>query len=235
MDAVKELKEEVPTKAVEVVVAEPIVNDSSQGLAQLYLDLQPYAFRVRRCAFSLLMFSIFNLCSLEGIFGMVAACGVLCCAAPGSLGVAYAARCARISATIAAGLALSHVVVLSMVSFAVLPEMPHALDRACEGATPASPFALHMLTDKHAAAETVALGLSHAARKLQEVGVPMLAPALPESQRCEEMARMMSKAAQPFIASVIIMRFGLFLSAFMLSVASGILIRKARSFGANAM
>jgi hypothetical protein len=118
------------TVIVEVVQV-PTVNDSSEGLSRMYNDLAPLAARVRGSATMLLFFSCLFMGTLEGLFGLIAATGVLCCAAPGSLGVAYAARCTRITATIAAVLAFMHVMCLTTFAVAVLPEMPYALDRAC--------------------------------------------------------------------------------------------------------
>lgn len=129
----KELKVAVEEPQVAVPV-EPVVNDSSAGLARMYQDLNPPANRLRACATVLMLFSVLFLGSLEGLFGFLAAAGVLCCAAPGSLGTAYAARCTKILATISAALALMHVVCLSTFAVAVMPEMPQAFRHACNEA-----------------------------------------------------------------------------------------------------
>merc|ERR1719375_2470024 len=70
--------------------------------------------------------------TLEGFFGLMAAAGVLCCAAPGSLGTAYASRCTKTLAVICASLAAFHLIAISVFSIAVLPEMPHAVMDMCE-------------------------------------------------------------------------------------------------------
>ena len=64
----------------------------------MYADLDPLARHVRSAACTLLMFSFFFCGTLEGLFGLLAASCVLCCAAPGSLGVAHSSRCAKICA-----------------------------------------------------------------------------------------------------------------------------------------
>ena len=88
----------------------------------MYADLAPEALRVRSAACFLLGVSMFMCGSLEGFMGIIAACTILCCAAPGSLGTAYAARCARVAALLAAGFGAVHLVALSLFSVAVLPE-----------------------------------------------------------------------------------------------------------------
>merc|ERR1719183_2450987 len=104
-------------------VAVPVINDSSSGLAQMYQDLNKPAAYLRSSATTLLLISIFFCGSLEGIFGLIAACGVLCCAAPGSLGTAYAARCTRIAAVLCAALALGQFLCLGALSM-MMPHMP---------------------------------------------------------------------------------------------------------------
>ena len=85
------------------VTVVPSQNDSSEGLANMYRDLAPAADRLRASAFSLLLLSFFFCGTLEGMFGLIAAASVLCCAAPGSLSTAYAARCTRIAAIVWCG------------------------------------------------------------------------------------------------------------------------------------
>lgn len=127
--------------------AVPVVNDSAEGLAQMYQDLDPLAIRLKSAAFSLLFFSLFFIGSLEGLFGLVAAMGVLCCSAPGSLGTAYAARCTRIMAMVAASLALIHIFCLSAFSLVVMPNMPHAFHHVCaQEASVAAPQAAGHIT-----------------------------------------------------------------------------------------
>merc|ERR1719335_1237158 len=130
-------KEDVQTAqplepSVEAVIVVETQNDSSEGLKRMYEDLEPLAKRLRSAATCLLFFSIMFMGSLEGLFGLVAATGVLCCAAPGSLGTAYAARCTRITAIICASLALMHLLCISTFATIVLPEMPAAIAKACE-------------------------------------------------------------------------------------------------------
>ena len=64
----------------------------------MYADLEPLARAVKSAACSLLMFSMLFCGTLEGLFGLMAATSVLCCTAPGSLGVAHSSRCAKICA-----------------------------------------------------------------------------------------------------------------------------------------
>jgi hypothetical protein len=105
--------------------------DSSEGLARMYADLDPLARHVRSAACTLLMFSFFFCGTLEGLFGLLAASCVLCCAAPGSLGVAHSSRCAKICAIFTATLALFHLLAISTFSIAVLPTMPVAVAQQC--------------------------------------------------------------------------------------------------------
>ena len=97
----------------------------------MYEDLAPYAMAVHSAAVPLLFFSAFYAGTLEGMFGLIAASGVLCCAAPGSLGVAHAAKCTRICALIAAMLALIHIFCITTFALFVMPEMPKAFHQAC--------------------------------------------------------------------------------------------------------
>ena len=78
------------------VVAEPVVvvAQPADTLTQMQIELQPLARKVRTAAAVLLIFSLLRMCSPAGFFGLIAASSVLCCAAPGSLGTAYASRCA---------------------------------------------------------------------------------------------------------------------------------------------
>jgi len=111
-----------------------VVTDSAAGLAQMYQDLAPLAARLRSAALPLLFFSILFMGSLEGMFGLAAAMGILCCSAPGSLGLAYSARCARVNALIAATIALMHIFCLSGFALFILPDMPHAFRHVCADA-----------------------------------------------------------------------------------------------------
>lgn len=93
----KTAPEEMPPVAVvEVEKVEgataPAVNDTSDALQRMVNDLTPLAARLKAAATGLLLISILMCGSLEGLFGMFAAMGVLCCAAPGTLGTAVRAR-----------------------------------------------------------------------------------------------------------------------------------------------
>lgn len=233
---------------VKIQVAEELKpqNDSSSGLAQLYNDLAPDAARLRRCAHFLMFFSILHLCSLEGMFGLIAAASVLCCAAPGSLGTAYAARCTRVAATICAGLALSHVLVLTLFASTVMPELPKALDEACAGLhqdhihafhDKAPPASIAMFHDKNVAVQTVAHYTAASARKLQVVQeVVFDRPTMtPPHVHCEQItARALAAAPYMFLAAFLVESI-LFLAAIKTARASAYLIHKARAMGANAL
>jgi hypothetical protein len=230
---------------VKVQVAEelPPQNDSSSGLAQLYNDLAPDAARLRRCAHVLMFFSILHLCSLEGMFGLIAASSVLCCAAPGSLGTAYAARCTRIAATITAGLALSHVLFITFFASTVMPDLPKALNEACAGLhqdhihafhDKAPPASIAMFHDKNVAVQTVAHYTAASARKLQEV-VFDRSMMMPPHEHCEQItARALAAAPYMFVAALLVESF-LFLAAIKTARASAYLMLKARAMGANAL
>ena len=81
-----------PVAIVEVEKVEeaqsPVQNDSTEGLARMYQDLAPHALKLKSACTVLLLVSLFFCGSLEGLFGIMAAMSVLCCAAPGSLGTA---------------------------------------------------------------------------------------------------------------------------------------------------
>jgi hypothetical protein len=226
------------TDVKEAQVAVPVINDSSAGLAQLYVDLNPLALKVRRNASFVLFYGLMLMCTAEGMFSLIAAAGVLCCAAPGSLGTAYAARFTRIMASIAAGISLAHILFLSSFAIVVMPHMPQAIERVCGPSPPDHPafnagpmsIALHAVTSQEAAADTVAFGISSASRKLQEV-VNSASPPVP----CEQMGRFVGHAAHPFLMVVFFLQCGLFASTLCLSKSSGALVRKARECGANAI
>jgi len=132
--------EKVDADVIDVTVV-PSQNDSSEGLANMYRDLAPAADRLRASAFSLLLLSFFFCGTLEGMFGLIAAASVLCCAAPGSLGTAYAARCTRIAAIVCAALALGEILMLGTLSMMV-PHVPEAVQKMCDGVPP--PPAAHL-------------------------------------------------------------------------------------------
>jgi len=144
MESVKEPQVAEPVETVKVEV----VNDSSEGLARMYLDLEPLALRVRSAACTLFLFSLFFFGSLEGMFGLGASLCILVFAAPGSLGTAYASRCARYLAIFAASLALFHLLALSAFSFVVLPEVPAQVAKLCESSRAREVASLHHDTTK---------------------------------------------------------------------------------------
>lgn len=94
---------------------------------------------MRSCACTLFILSFFVCGTLEGMFGMAAAMAVLCCAHPSVLGVAHASKCAKCAATMCAILGMFHLTILSFFAFAVMPEVPQAVQASCaNGATPES-------------------------------------------------------------------------------------------------
>merc|ERR1719240_2562313 len=132
------MKKEQPEPPIAIFLAEPLTakaakpthNDSSAGYARMCQDLEPYAKALRSACSILFIFSVFLFGSLEGVFGLCAACGVLCCAAPGSLGTAYAARCTRVLAILCAGTAFCQILVLSSFGM-VMPDVIPAINELC--------------------------------------------------------------------------------------------------------
>jgi len=241
-------------KSVVVITdVEPVVNDSSAGLAQMYADLTPFAIRLRGAATGLLFFSILFLGSIEGLFGFMAAVGVLCCAAPGALGTAHAAKCTRILATIAATFALIHILCMATFSLVVMPEMPKAFHKQCteqekqqievvgvsqvyladgeEGdaivATQDDVQPQYSATS----ATYVAHFATHAARRLQDI-----APAASTDEAaCARAERVFAETVPTFLFFAIFMELGIFLTAMSTAKAAGRIIAAARRFGANGM
>jgi len=233
--------EEKCTKQVPAVVVEiPVVNDSSAGLARMYEDLAPGAARLRGAAISLLFFSILFMGSLEGLFGLIAAFGVLCCAAPGSLGTAYAARCTRITATVSAVIAFMHVTCMVTFAYAVLPEMPRAIHHVCpemEGVAVRQDAKLFVAPHHEAGmlpsspATFVATVATTAARRLQEFSPPVETA----THACERAERFFTEAAPTVLLLGIFVEVGLFVSALMTAKAAARLMLQARACGANAL
>jgi len=246
-------EKQIPAVAEAVVVVVPAVNDSSEGLARMVADLAPFAARLRSSAFTLLLFSLLFMGTLEGMFGLIAAVGVLCCAAPGSLGTAHAARCTKICAIICATVSLMHIFCLSAFSVMVLPEMPHAFADACRDAQMEAPAPLKAkltdmlvsssagpatsstgsvevvaLTSSSSASAIVATVTSAATRRLQEVGVVSSADA-----PCLRAERAFADAAPTLLLCAVLVETALFFSAISTAKAAGRLIAAARSFGAN--
>lgn len=248
---------QVAVEAEAVVV--PVINDSSSGLTRMYQELNLPAARLRSAATTLLLISVFFIGSPEGIFGLVSACGVLCCAAPGSLGTAYASRCTRITATIAATFALMHMMCLSTFALAVMPNMPHAFHEACQEqaklAIPAdgafahkeASLLPHLFLKGLAAADaepsdeapkaqmvamTVATYASAASRRLQEFAPHQFDHA---TAPCERAERIFSQTAPTLVWLGVLMELCLFLAAVNTARAAGHLTLLARKHGANAM
>jgi len=104
---------------------------SADGLASLYVELQPLANKIKVFARALLVVSLLRLASIEGLLGILSSLAVLCWAAPGSLGVAYASRQARMMAWLSAsGAALG---LIGALSFAVtmMPDINGYVYSAC--------------------------------------------------------------------------------------------------------
>lgn len=159
-----------------MVVVE-VVQDPS--LVRMSEALAPHAARLRSAALLLLLFSAMFIGTLEGLFGFVAAAGVLCCAPPGPLGTAHAARCTRITATVSAAFALIHAMCLLTFTLAVLPEMPVAMDRACDAkAVGMAPFPADGAAHSgHVTAFLASVGVNtHAPPKTYEMVFPPLDP-----------------------------------------------------------
>ena len=238
------------------------LQDSSAGLAQMYDDLTPLANNLRRAAHALLFFSILFCGSLEGLFGLIAACGVLCCAAPGSLGVAYAARCTRITATICAVMALLHIICLATFSLAVLPQMPHAFHHVCTESMkmeqpPLEHQPHHEHPPHHGEGHPPMFGLLSAPSV--ETGRAEVVPSAPAhlvatvatsaarrlqemaivseetSPACERAERVFAKAAPLMLFFAMVVELGLFMSALSTAKAAGKLLMAARRYGANAI
>jgi len=228
-----------------VVVAMPTQNDSSDGLARMYADLAPEALRVRSAACFLLGVSMFMCGSLEGFMGIIAACTILCCAAPGSLGTAYAARCARVAALLAAGFGAVHLVALSLFSVAVLPEVPPAAAAMCDQAGQAGikfvpTEASNTLPITTASAQAVASVASHAARRLDAVfladGDAMpTPPSTVDAAHCERMTRFFKDVAPSMLLMAATFEAILVIAAMRTARACARLLQAARQYGANAL
>jgi hypothetical protein len=207
-----------------IVVAEPVQNDSTHGLERLYAGLEPFAKRLRSACSMLFVFSVFLMGSLEGILGLCAACGVLCCAAPGSLGTAYAARCTRVLAVMCSGVALFQLITMSVVGFLV-PDMSPMIDELCSS----EPLPEHDLTAvplrQHAAHHIVAFAAS-GARHLQAVAPDV---------KCERAASFVQNVLPCAVLIGATLEFGLFMAALITAKASRQIMFEAHRQGANAM
>jgi len=230
------------TVEIAVVVEPPKQNDSSEGLARMYADLELPAARLRSHAMILLCIAVLMCGEPAGFFGLVAAVGVLCCAAPGSLGTAYAARCTRIFALLSAFLALGQLMALLSLSF-VLPELPAVLASHCEGhhdvaklaivAEGAQPDLAFTEPPMRPMAERGAVVLvgygAHAARKLQDV-----APSL-KQVKCENLAEMADSMLPYMISTAMLIELCLFIAALNVAKSAARLMADARRFGANGL
>jgi len=228
---------EKPMEIAIVVAEKPAVpqqNDSAEGLARMYQDLDPLAKALRSACSILFIFSVLLFGSLEGILGLCAACGVLCCAAPGSLGTAYAARCTRVLAILCAGAALCQIMVLSTVGVLV-PDVAPALDDLCSevhaeaadqttvGELPGVPLRQH-------AAQNLVAFVASGARRLQAV-----APASLSDMKCERASAFVQNVLPTAVAVGLTFEFGLFIAALITAKASRRIMFEARRQGANAM
>lgn len=258
----KTAPEEMPPVAVVEVekvegAAAPAVNDTSDALQRMVNDLTPLAARLKAAATGLLLISILMCGSLEGLFGMFAAMGVLCCAAPGTLGTAHASRCTKICAMICAGLALGQLFCLAAVTV-VMPALPAHMYDACEhlaappeamkahkvagmemevvkaqdGSVPSpamvpEPKGAAIVTTDHPM--TVAI-ITTAARRLQEV-----APESMSKIKCEKVEHFMVEIAPFLLLGAMVMETCLFLAALRTVKAAATLMRAARAYGANGM
>jgi hypothetical protein len=241
----KECQEEVAE--IVVVTSVPVQNDSSEGLARMYADLEEPAKKLRSSAFTLLLLSFLFCGSIEGIFAMIAALSVLCCAAPGSLGTAYAARCTRICAIVCAVVAFSQMMMLTAVSFMV-PHMPEAVDSYCAtmpvgGVVVATPPDVKVVAvpspaddkplAKEGAHKVVAFAVS-GLRKLQEVATAT-APMDDQAAQCEKAAYFTAEVLPYFVFFASIAELCLFIAAMTTARRALHLVLLARSMGANGL
>lgn len=225
----------------------------------MYADLAPLAARLRGAAMGLLLFSCLFIGTLEGLFGLIAAAGVLCCAAPGSLGTAYAARCTRITATISATISLMHLMCLTMFAFAVLPEMPHAIEHACgadkmvipadgampRGAIPEPTGFAHMVSAGLAARVSDAVATPASVELTPSASATFVANIATTAARrlqdvsheaaCMRTKEIFANAVPSFVFVAALVEMGLFLSAMSTAKAATRIVVAARRYGANAI
>jgi len=202
------------------------MNSSREGLMQMYRDLDPHARSLKSACSGLLFFSCLLCGSVEGVFGLIAACGVLCCAAPGSLGTAYAARCTRVMALLAAAMALCQIMVMSSLSW-VLPEVPPAVEALCNDHATADTAALAV---RERGAQKIVAFAATASRQLQEVAPEALA-----NMRCERAIGFANDVLPYMVAVGFSLEFGLFITALLTAKAAKNITISARNMGANAM
>jgi len=176
--------------------------------------------------------------TLEGVFGLVAACGVLCYAAPGSLGTAYAARCTRVCALICAGMAFFQALTLSTVALAI-PHVPRKIMETCGEAAIEEPFEpfvasqsdFELVIDPPTAAEhgakAVAIVVTTAARRMQDISGRTI--------DCEMVAGFSQGVPPSLVQFFAFLELGLFVSAVATAKAAARLMSDARRFGANAL
>lgn len=226
---------------------------SSSGLARMYEDLLPHSLRVRSAACLLFAMSLFMCGSLEGLFGLIAASSILFCAAPGSLGVAYASRCARIAAVIAASIGIMHLFALAAVSLAVLPSMPAAAQELCTREAQLHPDAPALklvapdvapdwvgasnapVATPPSSSTMIASVASAAARKLEEVMLADGESPASEAAHCARIGRFFQEMAPTLLLGCATIEACLVFAALRLAYACAAMVRVARQMGANAL
>lgn len=232
------LKDEFTLKGekepVAVVVTGTLQNDSRAGLMQMYADLTPLADQLKSSATLLFIFSLFYFCTLEGMFGLIAASGVLFCAAPGALGTAYAARCTRVCAILCAGLSLGHLCAI-MVVMSMLPAIYEKSDMCSDARFEHMPHPPPVAMGTWDwSTDAFAESVSTAGRKLS-VAMPAAMPAAFGEVECEEMSSFFQKMAPVIIMSAAAINLCLFISAVKTAKRAALLVREARRMGANAI
>lgn len=104
-----------------VVVAQPIEASPADAIASKL---------IRSCAF-LMIYSLLRLGSLQGLLGLLAAATVLCCSAPGAIGMARSARHVKFCALVAAALACVSMVFVGTAMVTLPPVIEAELRTTC--------------------------------------------------------------------------------------------------------
>jgi len=185
---------------------------SPDGLASLYVELQPLANKIKVFARALLVVSLLRLASIEGLLGILSSLAVLCWAAPGSLGVAYASRQARMMAWLSAsGAALG---LIGALSFAVtmMPDINGYVYSACLKAKE-----LELLHDGN----------------IESVLMSEDTPA--GTDACEAAATTTEKVLPSLLVLFSFVEVSLFILAVAVGKMANLLVLKARACGANAI
>jgi len=106
--------------------------DSTEGLRGMYNELEPYASKLRTASLALLFFGAMRLCSIQGVLAVIASSSIVCLAAPGSLGVAHAARFARPFALMAGCLAMIVALGTTIIGSSAIPVIfEHVQNKTC--------------------------------------------------------------------------------------------------------